>query len=1355
MKGFHLTRNFWVALVTIIVIGLLFTYYLMVYVKDRERLIYEKKFRELERVAKNIDAFKEEHKKRIEGYLTQQILANAKANTEIEIKNYRIDSLELILYYGKHSAQERNELKNRIDGLYIEVDALNAKPQVNIVEVQYERPKTSPYEITFQYTDEKESYLHYWVKINLADSLKKSLFQNNSSEFFLIRMQEPQVPEVTYEAEINQPTAKDGKSPDRNAKIIFQNLSNGVRLQNIDSLLSHNNGLSWSGVKNIRLGNTEYKLFTHWLELDRGDDLLLCAIEKADTIKSEATSVEPWLIINMASILLFLFMGMPLLKLLIMNEVERLHIVNVFFTGISVILGTAVIILFINFTNHFFGYHHEAMDENLTKVSNAVKGSFFQEVESAYTQIRSLNGKLNKFKQNKDTILVYNKALQDSTIRKYYVSTYPLFNQIFWMKENGTMSLVLASNTIDTELQKLPVVNKRAYFQATINNELWQDKASDTNRLLYVDFIRSMLDGQYQAVVSTKLEQKEQDAVAIALSTKMFSLQHSNLPPGYQACIIDEAGDVKFHSTNTRSLQENFLEEVDFEPELTAAVSGRIVQHTSITYDKKRYRAHIQPLDGMPLYLVTFYSMEYYKTPMVLTVWFTAGLLLAMFSLIALHLGLLFSITYQPSKLKIRRFFLTWLRPKKPVKYRRQYLQSLTGCSLVFILLAVLLIFFPVSREIIVGILVTPVFLTAFHFRLYAERDTTEHKDKRAKNIKTFAEWTVALVLFIDVLACYIFDDLISFLWIIILQAFVAGLLYVPLTEKFKSVQDYLFPNTGYKKLYLYSTLLWLSLVSIFPVFYFYKYSYEEESTIWVKHLQLEAAHQYMERQKHIRTHLTTFLPSEATIHSMGEYQHATNLFSISEETHPTADPHNVSRYERFLFQLVPPMGTLINESGAQAYTKAADIAWYWKEECGTLTLHYRSGNKKAESIAVASVMAPYQFHRGEQAILFWLAIIAGGLMAYRTIRFALRNIYGFDIIKPMHEVVVSADFFKLSENRKKNFFMIGLPYSGKGKVLKDYEVNNTSRIKRINLQTQLERIPYYEDAHIVIVEHFEFGLNNHELNKQRLRLLQNLQARPDIQTILCSAVQPHVILDYYDRMESLTQHLKERDEFKNQYMEYKHAKRYWRSVLSGFVVIYLPLNPEGDAHLDSSNLEKTELNHGTFLPRLRPHVANQPRETFTECEDFILKVEDMATPYYHSLWNSFSNAEKRLLYDLAIDRFVNVKNISVIRALLQKGVLVISDSLQIFNKSFNNFILSVVNEDEEMLMQQEMRNKGSWNSVQLVLILVFLAMAVFVAFAQRDILQNFNALMTALGGVTALLLRFGGLFTLGSKPKE
>lgn len=86
-------------------------------------------------------------------------------------------------------------------------------------------------------------------------------------------------------------------------------------------------------------------------------------------------------------------------------------------------------------------------------------------------------------------------------------------------------------------------------------------------------------------------------------------------------------------------------------------------------------------------------------------------------------------------------------------------------------------------------------------------------------------------------------------------------------------------------------------------------------------------------------------------------------------------------------------------------------------------------------------------------------------------------------------------------------------------------------------------------------------------------------------------------------------------------------------------------------------------------------------------------------------------------------------------------------------NKSFNNFILSVVRQDEEMFMEQELRKRGTWDTVRLVLIISLLGLVGFIAMAQQEWMQNFNALMTALGGVVALLLRFGGLF--GSRPQS
>jgi hypothetical protein len=120
-------------------------------------------------------------------------------------------------------------------------------------------------------------------------------------------------------------------------------------------------------------------------------------------------------------------------------------------------------------------------------------------------------------------------------------------------------------------------------------------------------------------------------------------------------------------------------------------------------------------------------------------------------------------------------------------------------------------------------------------------------------------------------------------------------------------------------------------------------------------------------------------------------------------------------------------------------------------------------------------------------------------------------------------------------------------------------------------------------------------------------------------------------------------------------------------------------------------------------------------------------------------------------LYDLAKDRFVNFKNLRVIRSLIQKGVLVMSDSLRIMNRSFNNYILSAVREDEEMRMKKEQIEKGTWNTIQVALIIVLLGAATFLALTRHGLLGNVNAWLTAITGLLALGARIGGLFT-GSK---
>ena len=210
-----------------------------------------------------------------------------------------------------------------------------------------------------------------------------------------------------------------------------------------------------------------------------------------------------------------------------------------------------------------------------------------------------------------------------------------------------------------------------------------------------------------------------------------------------------------------------------------------------------------------------------------------------------------------------------------------------------------------------------------------------------------------------------------------------------------------------------------------------------------------------------------------------------------------------------------------------------------------------------------------------------------------------------------------------------------------------------------------------------------------------------------------------------------------------------------WKNALAGFVTYYQPLKTTTKPGESHTSFVKGELEHGTYLPRLETLLKRESTDTYAEQENFVLKVEELASTYYHSIWNSFSHEEKFLLYDLAKDRFVNLRNIKAIRTLLQKGIIVAGDSLQIMNRSFNNFVLNAVNEDDEIRMQHELNQKGSWSVVYTVLIVLVFGVLVFIMLAQQNLLNDINLMLGVLGSLAAILARFGGFLNSSKKPDQ
>lgn len=165
----------------------------------------------------------------------------------------------------------------------------------------------------------------------------------------------------------------------------------------------------------------------------------------------------------------------------------------------------------------------------------------------------------------------------------------------------------------------------------------------------------------------------------------------------------------------------------------------------------------------------------------------------------------------------------------------------------------------------------------------------------------------------------------------------------------------------------------------------------------------------------------------------------------------------------------------------------------------------------------------------------------------------------------------------------------------------------------------------------------------------------------------------------------------------------------------------------------------------------LHTYFKKDANGNWTACDSrseemFVLKIQELAGNYYHSLWASLTSQEKYVLYDLAQDELTNYLNFPVLSSLQRRGLVYVSKeekALHIFNRSFRNFILSVVNPDDALQLEREINVTGTWDTIRMVLIIFFVSMGAFLLYTQQTVFNQVTGFVTTLTGLVPTLTGF------------
>lgn len=641
----------WILISTTVLIGIVFSVYFLVYVKGREKSMIANNFRVLQQIVDNINSLRV-------GYEN-----NAKASVS-SVRLFRFNYLTLKMeinpWWANKAAVNQELTPNAKDKIDFNGNSKLLEEHSTIF---------GQNEIYFKGSSD------IFFSTSYQNFFNNPLVQRNDvfDQILIIKAGEESVNKVLYSNE------RFGKLKNE----FYDTLQKASKFE-------------------IEFYDTRYIAFNHKID-DEQNIYISCLVLKSN-FDQQKRSVSPFTISFLSIILMLIILAIPLLKLEIMNIQEQLHIRDIVFSIVSVLIGPAIFIVFaytlIIFINGSF--IPKDTQENLTNLSERIETNFNKELESMTSQMDQLKDvyfdsatsekntlgeflNLVKLKEDfEDTLgfktkqpnwvefLVYPDALSRGVLDKF-----KHFNYIFWADDLARSRLVLSTFQTPSYGQDL---SHRKYLTNIIDGNPIRFRGKKRDYEIAIESIKSVNDGTYEVGIGMSTGCDDCLLPVIATSTKMRSVMDVVLPEGFGYCIFDKDGNTMFHSDKLKNLNENFIEETN------GLFTDHMLSNTSVfktvSYNGKEQAVYLRPLNALQgHYVATFANTQVFYSAFTIAVISAFILFVSYIVLTLLLFALVFALTYKPVKLKQMVYGLSFTKPFETRQHFIQYKRMIVVMS--------------------------------------------------------------------------------------------------------------------------------------------------------------------------------------------------------------------------------------------------------------------------------------------------------------------------------------------------------------------------------------------------------------------------------------------------------------------------------------------------------------------------------------------------------------------------------------------------------------------------------------------------------------------------------------------------
>ena len=1330
--------NVWFLFFALFLIITFFIWYFLIYVSGNEKLLTQKSFRVLSQMGENFKERENSFRK-----LTAPIMK--------DVLSYRLESLSIFEKTNK-------KVKSYYSNMEIDEDSLDKEYFYFSNDYKF---------ISCPLVKEKND------KSNL-------FFRINKKEFF-----EPiERKDVFEKIVIIKKKQRNGQNAPT-YKFIYSSFPGAINVQNIDSLIVTNKGLSSGIVKDIELLGIEYVLYIKQIQLLNNETYYLGGVINKENYVRQIRAINAYAALLLLIIFFIFLFSIPLIKLRMISENLQLKISDLSYSVLSVIFGAVFTLLVIL---SFFSHYERTgnVNQSLEKLSNSIRDTLISEIkqiDSTLNTFIKFADSLRKSQSASSQNLYYEFKLDTIHPKEKEISSRFKFQPYTYSKndkddkgENTSLQCNFIFSDLAYKYYKLifdlDSTGQQIVQTSSRNKALTWDKYSfrryfkesgewelDSLKIM-LDFIVSNTSGEKLGVVSKRCEK-----FIYVITSRLYSVINTILPQGYGFCVIDKKGDVKFHSSSDKMLQENIIEESENSNDIKQAIYGKLSTHFSANYIGKNHLCYIQPIKTLPLYLITFYDQSYLHSVILNTTSLTfifSLLILIMFFLIIF--GSRVAI-HKRTELKRNLDLLDWLKPNKRKidKSRNIYIANILAIALIIL---ACLISNSENVILIIFLFIITQLVTTYCYMNFISWD---HFRKNYLIGSLFPS-----VIIIALLLYFVFKALPR---PYIYHIFIFNSLLIVTNSIVLRMSPNLF--SGFKDhthfyLYFYS---WLSLIVITPVIVFFIIFYNHETksdnvhNLYAYASKKEARNYNIDKFYHDNVD-SLFQGYKKSLKDKGVYYlnnscnnsnaiefNAVRKYNLGGGLGPILFhvKTDLDRQKMERKSLVKELSDSNNKSikfiNDSVMIKYTSEQIHYSDTGATYAAYYKGKYDK------------FGFGKTEMWISFLVTILFFCYIFFKLLKFVSDKVpsssIGLFFVRERFCDVLN-EHINSKNNLMIQFSSIYEKIAYNKKIEEEklfstiyHEIINYDKIK------EYSSISFKKSQERILVQNVHINFEKPQADCEKLSVINQIAEDDNIQLILLLDCSFAKIIDDNEQLIQF-------EEDKKHLKQLKNLKKILESTNNKFVHLFPPLTERRSIAKDEKIFEeksvlaqvnaviKDELDVSDYLKgKYEQSIKNCVNKIIdakvsNPHEKIILKIQEYVMGYYESIWEACSNNEKIVLYDISDDLLLNDKNKKVIKILIYKGLLKHNGYIDIMNRSFRNFIIAKFESEYEEEYVKKYESTGMWANYRAPILLIVLAFAFFIAL-QENILSNFNSILPAIITALGLITKVSGIFSKSS----